>query len=125
MYKLNEALKREWVATLRSGKYEQGRMFLNSHGKFCCLGVLCEIVGLPKRPWLEDNQPETFVYQGADAGWEEGCMPALDEQKFGKDVNAALWQQDIEINGKRTSLAQHNDNGQTFAEIADAIEEQL
>jgi hypothetical protein len=33
----------QWVAALRSGKYKQGRNYLNSNGSYCCLGVLCDI----------------------------------------------------------------------------------
>lgn len=37
----------EWIAALRSGKYEQGRGLLCSRaGKYCCLGVYAEINGL-------------------------------------------------------------------------------
>lgn len=37
-------VKQLWVDALRSGKYVQGRDFLNKDNKFCCLGVLCDIV---------------------------------------------------------------------------------
>jgi hypothetical protein len=33
-----------WIAALRSGKYEQGYKRLNRDNKFCCLGVLCDIL---------------------------------------------------------------------------------
>ena len=36
-------LQKSWIAALKSGKYEQGRMYLNLGGKFCCLGVACDI----------------------------------------------------------------------------------
>jgi hypothetical protein len=39
-------LKARWVAALRSGKYEQGEEFLRNNGKYCCLGVLCELAGI-------------------------------------------------------------------------------
>lgn len=39
-------LKAKWIDALRSGKYEQGRGALLNDGKYCCLGVLCEVVGL-------------------------------------------------------------------------------
>lgn len=36
---------RTWVETLRSGKYKQGTFVLRDRkDKFCCLGVLCDIV---------------------------------------------------------------------------------
>lgn len=39
---MNENVKK-WVAALRSGKYKQGTCALNKNGKFCCLGVACEV----------------------------------------------------------------------------------
>lgn len=38
-FKLPKDVKKKWVAALRSGKYEQGRQFLESNGEYCCLGV--------------------------------------------------------------------------------------
>lgn len=50
-YKLPKKIKNAWVKALRSGKYKQGEMKLIQGGKtnkkYCCLGVLCEIVGEP------------------------------------------------------------------------------
>ena len=39
-------LKQKWVDALRSGDYEQGKGALLASGKYCCLGVLCEVSGL-------------------------------------------------------------------------------
>lgn len=39
-----EKARRLWVRALRSGKYKWGKEELHpSEGKFCCLGVLCEV----------------------------------------------------------------------------------
>jgi hypothetical protein len=38
----------EWLRALRSGEYKQGRRVLkDDDGAYCCLGVLCELVGAP------------------------------------------------------------------------------
>lgn len=42
--KMNPVVKELWVKGLRSGEYEQGKNQLrDSNGKFCCLGVLCDL----------------------------------------------------------------------------------
>ncbi len=46
-------LQTKWLEALKSGKYQHGRGLLckiNSKGKmeYCCLGVLCEIMGVEK-----------------------------------------------------------------------------
>lgn len=39
-----------WIEALRSGKYPQGKSNLCINGKYCCLGVGCEVLGIPKTP---------------------------------------------------------------------------
>lgn len=41
---MNQDIKAEWVAALRSGKYEQTNGALKDEDGFCCLGVLCDVV---------------------------------------------------------------------------------
>jgi len=40
---MDKAVKKDWTAALRSGKYKQGQGYLKDDGEYCCLGVLCEI----------------------------------------------------------------------------------
>jgi hypothetical protein len=40
---LDKKIARRWVKALLSGKYKQGRGALKLDGRFCCLGVLCDI----------------------------------------------------------------------------------
>lgn len=52
MAKMNPAVKKKWVAALRSGEYEQGRELLREGNRFCCLGVLCDLhAKQTKRAW--------------------------------------------------------------------------
>jgi len=37
-------LAKKWIEALRSGKYKQGEGQLVGVNKFCCLGVLCDVV---------------------------------------------------------------------------------
>ena len=42
---MNKEVKQAWIKALRSGEYEQGTGYLRSEdNKFCCLGVLCDIM---------------------------------------------------------------------------------
>jgi len=54
------SITRDWITALRSGKYEQGIGSLidyhHSDGyEYCCLGVLCEILGLNLKEVLEEG----------------------------------------------------------------------
>lgn len=50
---MNQEIKAKWVAALRSGNYEQGHYRLRSNDRYCCLGVLCDIVGGGE--WIESD----------------------------------------------------------------------
>lgn len=105
-------IRKKWIAALRSGKYEQGQGNLNSYGKYCCLGVLADI------------------YYGPD-GWEsmkEDTFEQIKKLKVSGQIatlpHEMLKHIDLDI---QTSylLANKNDSGSTFLEIADYIEQNL
>lgn len=93
---MNAELKDAWIEALRGGEYRQGRYRLKAHdGRFCCLGVLCDIAG---RKWTRGNKTGVFPREVRLAGVSR--IQAED-------------------------LASMNDTGETFTEIADYIEETL
>ncbi len=112
--------KVEWVRALRSGRYQQGTGALLTYDnlqkdttpKHCCLGVLCEVVGLkPSRQntYLGDGSllPE-LVWKGVGLPGSHVLIPT------GNSMNRPYkhdW-----------SLAELNDNGLSFNEIADIID---
>ena len=86
--------KAQWIAALRSGKYEQGKGRLREGDKFCCLGVACDL-----------TDPDAWNDKG---GW--GAQDNYDIVLPFIDIREGDW------------LAALNDGGTTFAEIADFIE---
>ena len=116
--------RRKWVEALRSGKYKQTSGSLHDDNGFCCLGVACEISGLGE--WERDaifgNQTD-YRYMGKTgslpapvAAWLglTSKSPTWDEGKWSESGNIT---DDMDDN-----LAVRNDEGVTFAEIADIIE---
>lgn len=105
-------LQRKWVEALRSGEYRQTKGYLLMEGAYCCLGVACLSIGL---------SPEHAL--GADVfdGSYVAVLPPLvkDGMRFrgwcGEFRNAT----DDE---RYQSLADLNDGGKTFDEIADFVE---
>lgn len=102
---MNEAVAKQWVAALRSGRYEQGRGQLLLDGKFCCLGVLCDISGLGR--------------------WQDGHYMVGDGKYNTLPPVAVTDWAELEI---YVSLSSRNDGisgylPHTFAQIADLIEE--
>lgn len=116
---LKPDVKRLWIEALRSGRYPQGRSFLNRDGRFCCLGVLCELA--VEAGVVERNQGASVSY----GTFNQGTLPPDVVLAWaGIDVLTGVSQL-IMIGGVSTPLYGHNDTGRTFAQIADAIEEQL
>lgn len=120
---MNPEVKAEWLAALRSGAYKQAqaRLFDPETGGYCCLGVLCDIAekrGVIKRRVDDDGivwfgNSYTVVEDRRVREWAglDCSNPELPHVK-GPDYVSS-------------SAAGHNDNGLSFAEIADLIEQHL
>lgn len=108
---MNPEIKAKWVAALRSGKYKQGQGELRDGKKFCCLGVLCDIHAKTNRgKWSAAG-----TYHGEDL-----VLP-VDVRKW-----AGLKEQNPILTGPSlTTLAEENDAGKTFTEIASLIKKHL
>jgi hypothetical protein len=113
MSKPNKENIRAWVQALRSGDFTQGRNRLRTEDKFCCLGVACELHRKlrPGGAWLE-NGHGVLTYLGGDS-----IMPSQVVAWLGLEKG-----NDNPIMQGKQSLAEYNDQGATFPEIADLIE---
>jgi len=97
---MDAQLKAKWVEALRSGKYQQTTNYLKSDNGYCCLGVLCDIQGADFDAIKEEFGSLSLAYNP--------------KQYLGK-VDELI----------SHDLAQMNDNGKSFLEIADYIEKNL
>lgn len=92
---MNKELLKRWITALRSGDYEQHRGSLCSEdGGFCCLGVLRDI-----EPSIKVHSLHPSELLGNDSLL----------QHMGGDI-------------QQRELAEKNDHGMPFPEIADYIE---
>jgi hypothetical protein len=99
-----------WVEALRSGKYQQARAQLHDDdGAMCCLGVACDVSGLDE--WQGR-------YGGLYYGGKYAVLPAPVKHWLGLRDNTG----EFGPNLNDYSLANRNDKGATFAELADLIE---
>lgn len=97
--KIDPEFKAKWIAALRSGKYIQGQKYLQADGKFCCLGVACDVID--SNGWKNT------------AGWT-AVIPS--------ETAARL---NLEINVQKQLWKLNDHEGRSFLEIADWIEENL
>lgn len=105
---MHQEIKEEWIEALRSGKYKQATGKLRVDDSYCCLGLLCEIQGAEWRPL--DRAPRRVIF-----------ALAIDGRT---DYPATEYRADLSMIQMR-DLAEMNDRGKTFAEIADHIEKNL
>jgi hypothetical protein len=109
---MNAELKAKWVEALRSGKFHQGKGFLKfdeeQGPRHCCLGVLCEIIDPSKFALRE------YSYYYQCDGMESDITLPLSLQ-FQTDLSGETC----------TLLAEKNDHGKSFNNIADYIEHHL
>lgn len=122
-----DAARAVWIAALRSGEYDQTdeQLRRNSavhddehdvdHKKgFCCLGVACDL-------FLKLEAPVGMRWDGNVFVWDERHLPAC-----GELPNVVMnWlglhsSEGAQNNGP--TLAELNDGGKTFNEIADLLE---
>lgn len=120
--KMNQDIKARWVAALRSGEYAQTQMALKDSAGHCCLGVLCDLFAKEAgiKRWSADTLSDRV---------EGACLHHTGDGEL-PGARVVIWSgldPDIKvtINGDCRPLFGHNDDGRTFAEIADAIEAQL
>lgn len=117
-----------WVETLRKGEFPDGTRFEQARGvlrdtenpnAYCCLGVACELFRQlgGKLTWLNEYETNFRV-------------PELKNSFGGLSYNNPLnnWLGGVETAGsyissfELSSLAEQNDHGATFSQIADIIE---
>ena len=105
---MNAELKKKWLEALRSGSYRQATKTLitlwGKCDKFCCLGVLCNIV----QPEFDHD---VFVNKRGDVmGFP---YPEVYEKRAGLSIRDMKY------------LVAMNDRCESFETIADWIEENL
>ena len=129
---MNPEIKTKWLEALRSGDYRQGRNVLKQqHGpkdtpQFCCLGVLCD---LAIEDGLTVEVDEVFFNEKSNTYYND-CYELLPEAVADwaglPSVNPEVNIYDHEVDAADlTTIADLNDEGSTFAEIADVIEKEL
>lgn len=104
-----------WVTALRSGKYQQGQGALLRNGKYCCLGVACEVA-------IAHGVPISRVLRGGDTlfGGAGEQLPGIVRDWLGLvNMNGVYVEDDF---SPRALYADNDHCWKSFAQIADIIE---
>lgn len=113
--------KKEWLAALRSGEYQQATCALETDKGYCCLGVLQMVVdGKVERSRLDEK---LSAAEPTDEWYEENEMESFSKvTKTGGRAHNFL----IQMNDEGTyNEAEGRDEPLTFLHIADWIEENV
>lgn len=117
---MNPEVKTKWLEALRSGNYFQGKEHLKVESggvtRHCCLGVLCEVAIADGLDLDVKKVNQTYEFDTAAAS-----LPIVVQDWSG--ILSGLG--DFYNTGVATNLAFLNDRGQSFASIADVIEEKF
>jgi hypothetical protein len=127
---MKAALKKKWVAALRSGKYKQGHGALRIKGAkkdaFCCLGVLADVAGCKWDSAIIEAAKATDVSPEVTRGKKLrgiagacGVLPDKIAKRFGIDGDLPSG------DNLQSELSSRNDHGYNFEQIATWIEKSL
>jgi|SRR5688500_13133770 len=106
-----------WVTALRSGVYEQGKESLRKGGKYCCLGVACEVAvaaGVPLT--MKNTLGDATSYNG-----RLSYLPDAVTQWLGVECDA---DGDVYVTPEEclTATSANDTLGWSFEQIANALE---
>jgi hypothetical protein len=150
---MNPEVKKRWLEALRSGEYAQTTGKLHRFAAdvfepseippgYCCLGVLCDLAAkdglIETRTSKTWSDVEEFGIFEADEDYSTATLPVVVQMWAGLDSGNpnvlvtktaapdVLERMNNKYPGTDTfSLAEINDTGASFQEVANIIEEQL
>lgn len=134
---MDSTIKTQWVTALRSGDYIQGRKVLRQDDTYCCLGVLCDLHTKAHSGdlhyWRQVRDQESCYWNCYRYDGMTTALPSCVQDwagLFSDDPDIVVYNADRKYSEYQhatlfTSLAQLNDEGHTFAQLAQLIEEQL
>lgn len=111
---MNKEIKEKWITALKSGEYKQGKGTLNANEEFCCLGVLADLYLKEKNREWEIQSDGKHLIDGNSAYLSQECK-----------LWAGLNDGNPTPLGYKLGVANLNDEGATFEEIAAIIEKGL
>ena len=128
-----------WIKALESGNYKQtteGLLWDNQHNKYCCLGVLTDVVSKKlKRTWAQLHTKADDAYlslaleriTGLSTAYPEFTMTFQEWNAYIPDPNYLYGLAPTEYEGKVTyTLTELNDDmGMRFEDIARLIRDKI
>ena len=112
------------VEALESEKYEKGKSYLRNNDEFCCLGIACDLYmkETGKGKWVESSiNPNIYAFR-TETDEENTILPTEVAEWLGTMSNECYWNPEyLENEHTSHSLAELNDNNETFKEVIIAL----
>lgn len=135
LWPVDQEIKKRWIEALRSGRYEQGKSCLareqpeGGEIAFCCLGVLCELSVEEGVAVRERVNGDRICYNGSichlPAEVRDWALVSSSQAAYFDPADVALHCPDVVTSRRHATLADLNDSGASFRQIADLIEAKL
>ena len=122
---MNIEVKAQWLNALRSGEYKQGTGCLREGDKYCILGVLCDLYvkQVHEVEWDAGKERFSLYGNGSSLPDQVSRWAGLGDNRLPRNPYVDIKREGL-LEG-RQPLAALNDEGWSFEEIADLIEEHL
>lgn len=116
----------KWVEGLESGKYKQGQNQLRDGDHYCCLGVACDVLGIPAARATPEYDSQIFTYEGQTEFLPRSAKVKLGFGSVGREGISLPHPVDTEFGITCNTLTELNDIGEmSFEEIAQIIRKQF
>lgn len=112
---MKKSVAKKLVKLLRSGEFKQTKFRLEKNNRHCCLGVLCNLALVEGVCEVSGTKKQRKFGESG----EFGLLP-IEVRNY-----AEMKTNDGHIKSLGKSLAGLNDEGKSFAEIADIIEKHV
>lgn len=118
--------KEKWIEALLSGEYEQCPGALQAEGKYCCLGVKFNLSVIEHPNSYRWRIYNTYDAVDVDGSADNAILPPLYAKELGLARDGVFVRWGVSDSGSEAymgveTLADLNDNGFTFSQIADVI----
>ncbi len=117
---MNADVKKKWIKALLSGDYKQARGSLQNRDGFCCLGVLCDIS--KKGTWARDPGSTTRREERYTCASSESTTVLPRDVIEWADLPNSNPNAGIADAQGRDLITTFNDEGSTFEELAEIID---
>lgn len=116
---MKKKIKEQWIQALRSGEYSQTAGCLHSENGFCCLGVLTDLYLKEfDEEWTAGDPSDEVLSYHVHQNYNYLPLDVVDWAGLDSESPMIVMQ-----DGEKDALANMNDEGKTFEEIAQIIEE--